>query len=330
MSNPTVLEICAGAGGQSLGLEDAEFDHVAAIDNDADACTTLKRNRPNWVVIEDDVANVQGRTFEGVELLAGGVPCPPFSIAGKQLGQDDERDLFPQALRIAQESRPRAILLENVRGIASNRFASYRHSIFAALWDLGYRSEGKLLNASTFGVPQLRPRFVIVALRKELWPYFSWPQSHQSPPTVGETIKDLMGANGWQGVVEWAANANGIAPTIVGGSKKHGGPDLGPTRARREWLTLRVDGRGIADSAPPADAPADLIPKLTLRMVARLQGFADEWLFSGAKTAAYRQVGNAFPPPVATAVAKAIRFALERRPHTAAVSCSEALQTPPS
>lgn len=111
-----------------------------------------------------------------------------------------------------------------------------------------------------------------------------------------------MGAEEWRGV------AKEIAPTIVGGSKKHGGPDLGPTRARQAWALLGVDGRGIAAEAP---GPSFLgSPRLTVRMVARLQGFPDEWQFCGAKTSAYKQVGNAFPPPFARAVAETLRMCL--------------------
>jgi DNA (cytosine-5)-methyltransferase 1 len=123
-------------------------------------------------------------------------------------------------------------------------------------------------------------------------------------------LADLMGGEGWPGAMDWAARACGIAPTIVGGSKKHGGPDLGPTRAREAWKGLGVDGLGIGDAAPGPLFPVDQRPKLTVRMVARLQGFPDWWEFSGRKTAAYRQVGNAFPPPVARALGEAIRAAL--------------------
>ncbi|HEX6030909.1 MAG TPA: DNA cytosine methyltransferase, partial [Tepidiformaceae bacterium] len=104
----TVLEICTGGGGQALGLEMAGFDLAAAVEIDRDSCVTLRANRPGWQVIEDDVANIDGRAFRGVELFAGGVPCPPFSIAGKQLGREDERDLFPQALAsLRSPARPR-------------------------------------------------------------------------------------------------------------------------------------------------------------------------------------------------------------------------------
>ena len=107
----TCLEICAGAGGQSLGLEQAGFSHSAAVELDPDACETLRRNRGSeWKIVEDDLRNVDGRAYPGVDLLSGGVPCPPFSIAGKQLGRDDDRDLFPEALRLVREISPRATM----------------------------------------------------------------------------------------------------------------------------------------------------------------------------------------------------------------------------
>src|SRR5207249_1587138 len=163
------------------------------IDNDLQACETLKENRPNWRVRHADIEEISGSEFRGVDLVAAGVPCPPFSIAGKQLGAGDERDLFPEALRIIQEAEPSAVMPEN----------------------------------------------------------------------------------GWPGALKWVSRANSIAPTIVGGSKKHGGPDLGPTRAREQWRRLGVDGLGIADAAPDTRFPINGLPRLTARMVARLQSFPD-------------------------------------------------------
>lgn len=304
------LEICAGAGGQALGLEQAGFEHLALVEIDNWACETLRQNRSHWNVVEGDLHHFSGVPYQGVDLLAGGVPCPPFSKAGKQLGSEDDRDLFPEAIRLVDEIRPKAVMLENVRGLLDSVFDEYRKSIIDQLKKLNYHAEWRLLNASDYGVPQLRPRVIFVAIRKDLTEHFSWPSHHsQNPPTVGETLYDLMAENKWFLVNRWKEWANDIAPTIVGGSKKHGGPDLGPTRAKKAWASLGVDGKGIADEAPAQNFLG--LPRLTNRMVARIQGFPDDWSFSGRKTAQYRQIGNAFPPPVACAVAAQIKQCID-------------------
>ena len=303
----TVLEICAGGGGQATGLEAAGFDLAAAIEIDHHACNTLRKNRPHWKVIEASVNEIDGTDFRGIDLLAGGVPCPPFSIAGKQLGREDERDLFPEALRLVRDTKPRTVLLENVPGFASERFSEYRQNLLRKFARLGYEAQWRVLNAYWFGVPQLRPRFVLVAFRNSFPDSFIWPEPNGCTPlTVGDALIDLMSARDWSGAEKWQRKACGIAPTLVGGSKKHGGPDLGPTRARRQWATIGVDGLGLADEPPGPEQPVHFTPRLTVRMAARIQGFSDSWIFSGGKTATYRQVGNAFPPPVARAVGDAI------------------------
>jgi DNA (cytosine-5)-methyltransferase 1 len=303
------IEICAGAGGQALGLEQAGFEHASLIEIEAPACRTLRINRPQWNVVEGDIRQYSADQWKGVALLAGGVPCPPFSKAGKQLGNDDERDLFPEALRLVSECKPDAVMLENVRGILDAVFDDYRTKIISDLRKLGYVAEWRLLNASDFGVPQLRPRVVFVALKKNAIDYFRWPSALITPPpTVGEALYDLMASNGWIGAQRWRERASDIAPTLVGGSKKHGGPDLGPTRAKKAWASLGVDGMGISDFVPEKDFIG--MPRLTVRMAARIQGFPDHWLITGKKTPAYRQVGNAFPPPVACAVGIQIHAAL--------------------
>ena len=312
--NHTVVELCAGGGGQALGLEMAGFDHQAAVEYERGFCATLSANRPNWNVRNQDIRDVVPSDFLGVDLLAAGVPCPPFSMAGKQLGKDDERDMFPAALRIVKHSKPRAVLFENVPGLATAKFSTYREELLISLSRLGYVPEWRVLQSADFGVPQLRPRFVLVALRGSDAERFRWPVPMARKLTVGQTLFDLMQANGWSGVAGWMAKANSIAPTVVGGSKKHGGPDLGPTRAKRQWKELGVDGMGIADQAPDASFSPEGNPKLTVRMVARVQGFPDSWRFEGRKTIAYRQVGNAFPPPVAQAVGRAIRAAFVEKP----------------
>jgi len=303
------LELCAGAGGQALGFEQALIDHAGLVEIDKNACATLRLNRPAWNVIEKDLNDFDGAEFGGVDIISGGLPCPPFSIAGKQLGNNDERNLFPAMIRLVDQIRPKAVMIENVRGILVAVFHDYRQRIAGELKKLGYQPGWQLMNASDFGVPQLRPRVVFVAVRKEYAEHFTWPEGSRTPQqTVGETLYDLMAANRWAGAGAWKDRADEIAPTIVGGSLKHGGPDLGPTRARLAWASLGVDGLGVASEAPARDFVG--MPRLTVRMVARLQGFPDDWQFAGSKTQAYRQVGNAFPPPFARAVAENLRSCL--------------------
>ena len=282
---------------------------MALLEIDKSACATLRLNRPDWNVVQGDIRTFSATQFHGVDLFAGGVPCPPFSVAGKQLGAEDERDLFPEALRLIEECQPRAVMLENVRGFLDAVFDDYRRRLKARFRQLGYVADWRLLNASDFGVPQLRPRVVVVALREEVHKHFSWPEPNPSnPKSVGETLFPLMASNGWRGAEKWREQADEIAPTLVGGSKKHGGPDLGPTRARKAWASLGVNGSSIANSPPERDYVG--MPRLTVEMAALVQGFPSNWEFSGKKTPAYRQIGNAFPPPVAFAVSHQIQKAL--------------------
>jgi DNA (cytosine-5)-methyltransferase 1 len=301
MKKLTVLELCAGAGGQALGFEEAGYEHAGLVELDAHACRTLSYNRPKWNVMKEDLREFDARPFVGVDVVAAGLPCPPFSKAGKQLGCEDERNLFPAALRIIEQVQPRAIVIENVRGILDAVFEDYRTFISGQLPD--YWTDWRLLNASEYGVSQLRPRVNFVAIRKGLEGNFSWPVPlGHKPPSVGELLYDLMAENGWEGASAWRDAASDIAPTLVGGSKKHGGPDLGPTRARKAWSCLGVNGSTLADAAPEEGFMGT--PRLTVR---------DSWLFAGGKTAAYRQVGNAFPPPVACAVAARVSACLNAK-----------------
>lgn len=306
----TSLEICAGGGGQALGLERAGFESTCLLEIDEHACNTLLANRPKWNVVCGDLRRFSGKRYYGIDLLAGGVPCPPFSVAGQQLGNNDERDLFPDALRLISVIRPKAVMLENVRGLFDPKFEQYRKSILESLEKLDYSADWRMVQSSDFGVPQLRPRSILVAFQKGISTSFVWPNKCTEPSTVGETLFDLMQERGWEGAGEWKLKANTIAPTLVGGSKKHGGPDLGPTRAKKAWANLGVDGGGVADMAPDQYFIGN--PKLTVRMTARIQGFPDSWLFTGKKTASYRQIGNAFPPPVAEGMGKAIAEVLKK------------------
>jgi DNA (cytosine-5)-methyltransferase 1 len=316
------VEICAGAGGQAIGLERAGFAHLALVEIDPHACATLRANFPGYEVHEGDVRSFLAAVehdksaYDGLDLLAGGVPCPPFSLAGKQLGEEDERDLFPVMVKLAGVLQPKAVMIENVRGLLQAKFDQYREKICAWLEELGYVPMlWDQFNASEFGVPQLRPRSILVALRKEFTPYYTPPRpDRERSVSVGEVLERSMRQRGMRAAEarKWAARACEVAPTLVGGSKKHGGADLGPTRAKKQWELMGVDAHGVADDSEPATlvGPNGRGPRLTVAQAAMLQGFPADWKFQGGKTARYRQVGNAFPPPVAEAVARQIRAAL--------------------
>ncbi|WP_069886934.1 DNA cytosine methyltransferase [Streptomyces luteocolor] len=372
----TSVEICAGAGGQAIGLHQAGFRHLALVEIDVHAAATLGQNVAKhkawgWEKEHCDVLSADVKLFEpsedlekgaellrtqGLDLLAGGVPCPPFSHAGKQLGKDDERDLFPRMLELVEELKPRAVMIENVRGIMDPKFADYRDWILAKLQGGTYRGEDGeqaheqglgytvcewgVLEASDFGVPQLRPRAILVAIRNDVLKdvKYEWPTpTHEDPVSVADSLQQSMLkryepyfegvhaeraraaydrwlATAQQRDAELKGKGGGIAPTLVGGSKKHGGADLGPSRAKAAWKHLGVSGLGVANDAETCKKKGtedrDLFgpdgPMLTVEQAAIIQGFPAGWSFSGGKTAQYRQVGNAFPPPVAKAVGESI------------------------
>ena len=304
----SAFELCAGGGGAAIGLEQAGFSHAALVEIDPHSCATLRHNRPYWNVIQADIRRFDAVYWRDVDLLSGGLPCPPFSIAGKQLGENDDRDMFPAMLRLVKNVRPRAVMIENVRGILAPRFTPFREKIDKELNLLGFDSHWAGFNAADFGVPQMRHRVFLIALRRGHVNPLQLPVVKKPMQmTVGESVGDLMGAGGWNRITDWIEKASTPAPTIVGGSAKHG-PDLGPTRARLEWAALGVDGLGLADAPPARDFSG--MPRLTVPMVARLQSFPDEWKFAGGKTQAYRQVGNALPVKLAFAVAKSVHQCL--------------------
>ncbi|MGW0813782.1 DNA cytosine methyltransferase [Streptomyces viridiviolaceus] len=379
----TSIEICAGAGGQAVGLHNAGFDHRALVEWDPHAVATLRANVGGWPGWDqekaDDIHPMDVKDFldsdvrkslnlkpGDLDLLAGGVPCPPFSLAGHRLGPDDERDLFPAALDIIKALKPKSVMIENVRGILEppEVFIEYRLSILDTLRGLGYlvpeidrnlsasaqdvamRKVWRRLDARDFGVPQLRPRAILVAIHEDAVspgsPEFRWPTGikggevtvfeklessmlarckefwdknrHGEPAGPGEATGKTVFEEWKKQITKASAAGKTVAPTLVGGSRKHGGADLGPTRAKRAWGELGVDGMGIANDPESCDPERDLFrpagPMLTVAQAAAIQGFPEDWKFQGRKTARYRQVGNAFPPPVAEAVGRAIAAVL--------------------
>ncbi|TPK91519.1 DNA (cytosine-5-)-methyltransferase [Mesorhizobium sp. B2-4-17] len=317
----TSIEICAGAGGQALGLHAAGFDALALYERNPAAAETLMANRWFGPVHCADVTEVDFRRHCGdVDLVAGGVPCQPHSSLGKRQGRDDERDLFMEAVRMVDEVQPRAFFFENVRGFGFQANANYRADLYRKFADLGYESQIFSLNGSDYGLAQLRPRVAFVGFRDVPIKRFQMPPKFpQWNRTVGEVLYDLVVANGWEGAEEWARNhANRRGSTIVGGSEQSGRLAFSSNLRKDDWIDMKIDPFGIADEAPePGHKLDDLFP-LTLEMGARLQGFPDGWEFIGSgdegsdkdRKTKTRQIANALPPIMAQAVGLAIYTAL--------------------
>lgn len=315
------VELCAGLGGQALGLEQAGFDPALLLDSNENACHTLALNRPSWDVRCLDLTSYEALeaveasvSFDrGLDLLSAGLPR--IKSAARVASDDDaeERKILHAAVHIAKLTRPRAVLLENLDALVTGpQFAPDRAWIMQELTGAGYQVEWRVLDASQFGVPQSRKSGFLVGLLNRAVGEFRWPDPIGGPPpTVGEVLRESMASRQWPGAHRWAARADCPGPALVGGSDRRGGADLGPSGSKKAWLkSARIDGNSLADEVPGPDFPYDGTPKITVRQAAMLQCIPEDWHIHGKKTAVYRQIGHALPPPVARAVGLSLATAL--------------------
>jgi DNA (cytosine-5)-methyltransferase 1 len=315
------LDLCAGAGGLSLGLSRAGFDALG-VELDGDACTTHRRYVGPCVRADIREYHPKG----SYDLVAGGVPCQSFSVAGKGLGTADPRGrLYLELLRVAVEADARAVLLENVRGIIR-----WLPEIIPAFEAKGYSMRWRLLDAADYGVPQHRKRVLLVGLRGELG--FDFPKpSHGAPRndrgllawvTVGEALGlvgeyqtgRLPGAKGWQGV----RYLDTSRPAYTIGTRGNGDLLARLTEARlldRPATTIAADPR-LPAAGHDARQQAGAV-RLSVEQCAILQGFPPGWTWTGNKSSQHRQVGNAVPPPLGEAIGRALLEALSARAEAA-------------
>lgn len=308
------VEICAGAGGQALGLHSAGFRARATFEVMDDAVETLRANFHTAVkrVFAEDITQVDFKHYAGaIDLVAGGVPCQPFSTAGERKGEADERDLFRRAVEIVDEIKPRAFFFENVQGFSHSPNMSYRAELHAAFEAIGYQSRVFTIAGSDYGLAQGRPRIAFIGFRDP-----DAMSRFQMPPvfpewrlTLADAIGDLVVANGWRGYGAWRAVAGRIGPTIVGGSRKNDKLSFSSGLTRKAWEDLGIDSIRLGDAAPEENHVG--LFRLTRQMGARLQGFPDDWTFIGDDKQIKSQIGNALPPIMAKAVGLAIYAALE-------------------
>lgn len=321
---PKVVELCAGAGGMAIGLEKAGYDHVALLEFDKHAAATLRLNRPDWNVVEDDIRSIDFSLYRQLEidLVCGGLPCQPYSSDGYGLGKDDHRDLLLEGVRVVDEIRPRAFLIENVDGLLHARHADHVANVLRGFRKAGYQVEIHRARAEDFGIAQERSRVLIVGVRADLSGAFRMPPGFPSRRTnIGDVLADLMAENGWEGALEWARERReqptfgrdgevtghgALASTIV---TRRGKP---PEKESARWGRKCVDIAGLPDRAPSAEdaRKPGFMPALTARMRARLQDFPDDWEFVGGKQAVADQIGNAVPSTMAAAVGLALSSAI--------------------
>lgn len=321
MSELRFVDVCAGAGGLSLGLEHAGFEPVLLLDKKPVACDTLRMNRPTWRILEGDLLDFspsQHREIYDVDLLSAGLPRVKSNATVARAGTEAELRLLEATVYLAHAVQPRALVIENVPGLVdASDFEPVRDLIRKELDHLGYQFRWFVLNAADFGVPQDRRQGLLVALKKQYFDAFRPPEpTVRGHLSVGRALRRSMAMGGWRDADRWAAQALSVAPTLVGGSDRRGGADLGPTGTKKAWARIGVDGGTVADNVPGPDfawAPETGrhgMVRITTDQAACLQGFPSSWRFAGKKTARYRQIGHASPPPVGTAIGLAIRAAL--------------------
>lgn len=318
----TSVEVCAGLGGQALGLEQAGFDPALLIDVNEIACETIRRNRPGWHVrrmdlLSGDVVDAvesSVRFDHGLDLLSGGLPRIKGAAQVTRPDDSEERKILHATVNLAKLVRPRAVLIENLDALVTGpKFEFDRAWITEELDGAGYHIEWRILDAVDFGVPQYRKSGFMIALSSRVPGEFQWPAPRDGArATVGQALRTTMAADGWHGAERWSnERATTPGPALVGGSDRRGGADLGPTGSKKAWLTsAAINGTSLGDEVPGPDFPENGTPRITVRQAAILQCIPQDWHIAGRKTAAYRQVGHALPPPLAQAVGSSVANAL--------------------
>jgi DNA (cytosine-5)-methyltransferase 1 len=319
------VDLFCGAGGLSLGLKRAGFIPVVALDYDPAATETYKSNFSRVPVLTSDVRQVDWKRYRGqIDLVAGGPPCQPFSVAGDQKAATDSRDMVPEFVRAVRELKPRAFLLENVAGLASKRHRNYFLSKLEELASLDYHVAYEVLNAADFGVPQDRRRVIAIGFRKgqPLFPHPSHGPKGVAPyRTARQALVDAPSDEPNRAIVTYAKKPV-MRPSPFAGMLVNGGGR--PIDLDRPSQTIPASAGGnrthivdrkrilvdyhhyLLDGGRPKKGIVKGVRRLTVRESARLQSFPDDFVFAGERSAQYRQVGNAVPPCLSEAVGRAI------------------------
>lgn len=328
------IELFAGAGGLALGIEKAGFETIGLIEFNKPAADTLKKNRPEWNVICDDIANISCLDLEEyfsikkgeLDLLSGGAPCQAFSYAGKRLGLEDTRGtLFYHYAIFLQKLQPKMFLFENVRGLLTHDNGKTYKTMVSVFEDAGYSIQYKVLNAWDYGVAQKRERLITIGIRNDLKESisFEYPTPHEYKPVLRDVLQNVPESLG----TRYSAKKEAIFSLVPPGGYWRDIPeDIAKDYMKSCWFMgggrtgilrrLSMDEPSLAVLTSPSQKQTDrchpLEPRpFTVRENARCQSFPDEWEFCGTVGEQYKQVGNAVPVNLAYDIAVKIKESLE-------------------
>ena len=325
------IDLFSGAGGLSLGLAQAGFAVRAAVECDPDACETYCAAHPRTDLHDTDVRKASFRQYEGIDLVAGGPPCQPFSSGGKRLGEADDRDLMPSFIKVIEEVRPQAFLMENVPGLATAERATYFGAVLSALRRLGYSVSSSVLNAANYGVPQKRRRLFVIGLRRPRVPY-EFPAPSHGPDRrephlhVGAVLDPnaCLGEPNPSSVVY--AKRPDLRPSPYDGHLFNGGGRPINLDAPCHTILASAGGnkthfldtheevppyhRHLADGGAPRHGVLPGSRRLTVAESASIQTMPESMKFTGSRSSQYTQVGNAVPPMLAERLGNSLMEAL--------------------
>lgn len=318
------IELFAGAGGLALGLEKAGISTLEFVEIDKSCCETLRKNRPNWNVVCEDIHKTDFTEYAGkVDIVTGGFPCQAFSYAGKKLGMEDVRGtLFYEFARCVKEVQPKIFMAENVRGLVSHDKGRTLSTIINVFSELDYDVQYKVLNAAYFNVPQKRERIVIIGTKRGMNIKYEYPTPNKKMMTLKEGLKGCPESEGQtyspkkKAVLSmvppggcWVDLPEDVQKSYMGKSFYSGGGKRGMAR-RISWdepcltLTCSPSQKQTERCHPDETRP------FTVREYARIQSFPDDWDFCGGIGDKYKQIGNAVPVNFAYALGLALKSAI--------------------
>lgn len=321
----STVDLFSGAGGLSLGLHEAGCELLAAAEYDDSAVSTYVENFDSVKLLPGDISDHSFKAFRGaVDVVVGGPPCQPFSVAGSQKSFNDPRDMIPQFIRVVEESRPQAFLMENVAGLYSKRHQEYLGRAITAFANLGYEVHAKVLSAAEFGVPQDRKRLFVIGCKPA---GFRFPEPTHGPQsrTPFESCKHAIlsaPSDEPNNAIVTYAKSPVLRPSPYAGMLVNGGgrpinlcrpsPTIPASAGGNRTHIVDVDGvlleyhAQLMEGASVRKGVVEGVRRLTVRESARLQTFPDNFVFRGPRSSQYRQIGNAVPPKLANAVGKAL------------------------